>query len=190
MDWLIRHRGQWRWLLLALILLWLLVIGPAVARAHAILLRSIPEANAELAQPPATIEMWFSEPLEAGFSKARLLDSQGQEIPTGAVSLDPANPTHMTLPLGQLGPGIYTVAWQTLSQADGHEWYGSFPLTILNPDGSRPTSTSVSADGGERGELPSPGEVIARWLVLLGGILLFGVPLFQIVVAPAGRNSY
>jgi putative copper export protein/mono/diheme cytochrome c family protein len=132
--------------------------------------------------------MWFSEPLEAGFSKARLLDSQGQEVPTGAVSLDPSDPTHMTLPLGQLGPGIYTVAWQTLSQADGHEWSGSFPLTILNPDGSHPTATSVDAGGGERGELPSPGEVIARWLVLLGGILLFGVPLFQIVVAPASQK--
>jgi copper transport protein len=187
-----QHHRQWKgaaaWLLLAFVFLWLLAIGPRVVKAHAILLRSTPEANAELAQPPPTIEMWFSEPLEAGFSTARLLDSQGQEVPTGAVSLDPSDPTHMTLPLGQLGPGIYTVAWQTLSQADGHEWYGSFPLTVLNPDGSRPTPTSVDAGGGERGELPSPGEVIARWLVLLGGLLLFGVPLFQLVVAPTSQK--
>jgi methionine-rich copper-binding protein CopC/putative copper export protein len=187
-----RHGRQWKgiaaWLLLAVTLLWLWVTGPTVATAHAILLRSIPEANAELAQPPATIEMWFSEPLEEGFSTARLLDSQGQEVPTGAVNLDPSDHTHMSLPLGQLEPGIYTVAWQTLSQADGHEWYGSFPLTLLNPDGSRPTSTSFGVAGTERGELPTPGEVISRWLVLLGSIMLFGVPLFQIIVVRAGRK--
>ncbi|MBE7467522.1 MAG: copper resistance protein CopC [Anaerolineales bacterium] len=187
-----RHRQRKRmpaWLLLACVFLWLLIIGPQGVKAHALLVRSIPEANAELATPPATIEMWFSEPLEAGFSKARLLDSQGQELPTGAVNLDPSDPMHMTLPLGQLEPGIYTVAWQTLSRADGHEWYGSFPLTLLNPDGSRPTATATTTDGGERGELPSPGEVVARWLVLLGGFLLFGVPLFQIVVVLVGEPN-
>ncbi|NJN93947.1 MAG: copper resistance protein CopC/CopD [Anaerolineales bacterium] len=172
------------WLLLACICLWFLSMGPPGVKAHALLVRSVPAANAELAAPPATIELWFSEPLEAGFSKARLLNSEGQEIPTGSVNLDPSDPMHMTLPLGSLEPGIYTVAWQTLSRADGHEWYGSFPLTLLNPDGSRPTAAAATVVSGERGELPTPGEVIARWLVLLGGFLLFGVPLFQSVVAP------
>ncbi len=194
MGWLIRRHGRWRvfWplLLLAMTLLglWLWLTGPPMAWAHAILLRSLPEADAELAEPPATLEMWFSEPLEAGFSGARLLNSLGQEVPTGAVSLDPFDPTHLTLPLGQLEPGIYIVAWQTLSQADGHEWYGSFPLTILNPDGSRPTGAATTVERGGRGELPSLVEVLSRWLVLLGSILFLGAPLFQSVVAPAGRK--
>jgi copper transport protein len=168
---------------LALAGAWLLMTGPAVS-AHALLVRSIPEANARLTQPPATIEMWFSEPLEAGFSKARLLNSLGQEAPAGVVVLDPSDLTHMTLPLGQLEPGIYTVAWQTLSQVDGHEWYGSFPVTVLNPDGSQPTGgVAIVGDGG-RGELPTPGEIAARWLLLLGGALFFGAPLFQLVAVP------
>lgn len=192
MNQVIQHRQKKKisaWLLPVYICLWFLIMGPPEVKAHALLVRSIPEANAELATPPATIELWFSEPLEASFSKARLLDSQGQEIPTGAVNLDPSDPMHMTLPLGPLEPGIYTVAWQTLSQADGHEWYGSFPLILLNPDGSRPTATAATAVGGERGELPAPGEVIARWLVLLGGFLLFGAPLFQIVVASVEETN-
>jgi copper transport protein len=166
--------------------LWLLT-GPVLVKAHALLVRSLPEANAELSQPPATIEMWFSEPLEADFSGARLLNSLGEEAPTGATSLDPADPTHLTLPLGQLEPGIYTVAWHTLSQVDGHEWFGSFPFTVLNPDGSRPTGLARAISEGQRGELPTPGEIAARWLALLGAMLFLGAPLFQLVVARPGQ---
>jgi copper transport protein len=193
MSWILcsqRQRGLWPLAPLALTLLgmWLLITSPRVARAHALLVRSLPEANTNLAQPPASIDMWFSEPLEADFSGARLLNSLGEEVPTGAVSLDPSDPTHLTLALGQLQPGIYTVAWQTLSQVDGHEWFGSFPFTVLNPDGSRPTGAAAMVGGGRRGDLPTPGEIASRWLALLGGILFLGAPLFQLVVAPASKK--
>jgi len=180
-------RSHWRQnrlsLLLMLFVLWLLLLNPLPANAHALLIRSVPEANAELREPPASIELWFSEPLETSFSGARLVNALGQEVTAGPVSFDPADPTHISLPLGQLGPGVYTVAWQTLSQVDGHEWYGSFPLTILNPDGSRPGGTVATAAEPGQDRLPRPGEVVSRWLVLLGSILLFGAPLFQVLVA-------
>ena len=195
MSWMIWGRPQirirWRVALLPLALLgvWQLIAGLPLVRAHALLIRSAPEANAELIQPPATIELWFSEPLEADFSGARLLNSLGEEIPTGAVSLDPSDPTHLTLTLGQLEPGIYTVAWQTLSQVDGHEWSGSFPFTVLNADGTRPAGLAAPVGAEGRGELPTPGQVISRWFALLGGLLFFGAPLFQQVVAPANGKS-
>jgi copper transport protein len=175
--------------LLALgLLVALLLLPEGMARAHALLLRSLPEANAELAQTPARIELWFSEPLESGFSQAHLLPSSGEQMPTGAAMIDPFDPAHMTLPLGHLEPGVYTVAWQTLSKADGHEFYGSFPITVLNPDGSRPAGGAATADAGNRAELPSPAETAARWLGLLGGVLLFGAPIFLTAVLPTGRK--
>ena len=195
MCWLKWNHGKrkvfWALLILALALLslWLWAPGPSPAQAHAILLRSIPEADAELVQPPATIEMWFSEPLEADFSGARLLNSLGEEVASAAVNPDPADLTHLTLLPGPLEPGIYTVAWQTLSQVDGHEWQGSFPFTVLNPDGSRPASSAALVEDGGGEELPTPGEVISRWLVLLGAILILGAPLFQIIVAPNLKNK-
>lgn len=157
------------------------------ASAHAILVRSVPDSNSDLLSPPPTIEMWFSEPLEAAFSSARVINSRGGEVPTGAAILDPSDPTHLTLPLGDLGPGIYTVAWQTFSQVDGHEWFGSFPFTVLNPDGTRPSSTAAAVEGGGRGDLPSPGEAAARWLALVGGMLIFGALVFGYVVVPVNR---
>ena len=80
------------WVLLALVagLVWS-ALSLQAAQAHAVLVRSLPEADAELAQPPARIELWFSEPLEAGFSTARLLTSSGQDAPGGAVMIDPAS---------------------------------------------------------------------------------------------------
>ena len=154
----------------------LLVTGNA--RAHALLLRSLPVANSELPQSPEKIEMWFSEPLEADFSSARVLTISGEEIPLGAAELDPNDPTHLTASLNQLAPGIYTVAWKTLSRTDGHEWYGSFPFTVLNSDGTRPDGTAAVLDLENRGELPSLLQTISRWLVLMGGILFLSVPLF------------
>lgn len=186
-----RSRGWWALvsLTLAAVILWRLAASVGEASAHALLVRSIPTANAELSQPPAAIEMWFSEPLEAGFSSARLIDSLGQTVITGAAILDPADATHLTLSLNPLPPGIYTVAWQTLSQIDGHPWTGSFPFIVLNPDGSRPAGGEIEAgNGGQQDELPTPGEAAARWLVLLGGLLFLGAPLFQMVIAPAGED--
>lgn len=162
----------------------LFVVWAVQAGGHAILVRSIPEADAELPQPPPQIDMWFSEPLEAGFNQIRLLTSTGQEAPVGAINLDPADPTHLTVTPEPLEPGIYTVAWQNLSQTDGHEWTGSFPFTVLNPDGSRPTGSAMAANDTGRSDLPTPAETFTRWLALLGGILFFGGPLFQLLVAP------
>jgi copper transport protein len=154
--------------------------------AHALLVRSQPMAGAELAAAPATIELWFSEPLEAAFSTAHLVDSSGVTLEGSTVILDAANPMHMTLHLSPPPPGVYTVVYRTLSQADGHEWLGSFPLTILNADGSRPTHTLPPnpAEGSdmERGELPTLRQVVNRWLSLLGAMLILGSLAFHLLV--------
>ncbi|MBK7456476.1 MAG: copper resistance protein CopC [Anaerolineales bacterium] len=151
----------------------LLVTGNALA--HALLLRSLPVANSEILQTPTKIEMWFSEPLEADFSSARLLTTSGEEIRIDVAELDPNDPTHLTVLLKQLDPGIYTVAWKTLSRTDGHEWYGSFPFTVLNPDGTRPNGTAAVLDLETRSELPTLLQTISRWLALMGGILFLSV---------------
>ena len=151
----------------------LLLSHPAV-RAHALLVRADPQPNAELTQPPAAIQFWFSEPLEETFTGARILDAAGTEIPTGAPQFDPDDPTHLTLPLESIEPGVYTVVWQTLSSVDGHEWVGSFPLTILNPDGTRPAGTAVQVRVNRQQGLPPLTDSFLRWLSLLGAALLAG----------------
>jgi hypothetical protein len=105
------------------------------------------------------IELYFTEPLESGFSSIRLIDSLGGEIPISPAVVDPADPTRMTSDLSLLGPGVYTVAYRSLSQVDGHEWASSFPFTVLNPDGSRPEGGAAAIPDEGMGELPNPAEV-------------------------------
>lgn len=170
-----------------LALLVLLGWGRSV-QAHALLVRSTPPANAELGTPPITIELWFSEPLEAQFSTAYLRDAAGNEFGRGAATVDPADPKHLTLTLPMLAPNLYTVVYRTLSQADGHEWVGSFPVTILNPDGTRPTvaqsPSPTAANAAMAGETPGAGAIISRWLALLGAMLIWGSLLLQRMVQP------
>ncbi len=151
-----------------------LLLSPAAVRAHALLVRADPQPNAELTQPPEAIQFWFSEPLEETFTGARILNAAGTEIPTGAPQFDPEDPTHLTLPLESIEPGVYTVVWQTLSSVDGHEWVGSFPLTILNPDGTRPAGTAVEVPVHRQQGLPPLTDSVLRWISLLGAALLAG----------------
>jgi copper transport protein len=177
----------------SLIAVWLVlsmsVVLTGTVDAHALLVRSDPAANAELLQSPTAIELWFSEALEPGFSSARVLNASGQEMPAGTATVDAADPNHLSLPVNELAPGIYTVAWKTLSRADGHEWYGSFPFTVLNPDGSRPGGTATDLGFGTHSELPTPAQSIARWLSLLGGIVFLGAPLFYTTTIRSGENA-
>ncbi len=158
---------------------------PAVGtlQAHALLVRSLPAAGTELTLSPSTVEMWFSEPLEPQFSRAHVVDGQGNEIGNGVSVVDPADAMHLTLSITELPPGIYTVVWRTLSRADGHEWIGSFPLTVLNADGSRPAGTAATVagtvDGAALGELPTPLKTTSRLLALLGAMFLTGLLAFQ-----------
>lgn len=167
-----------------------LLLSPQAVQAHALLVRADPQPNAELTQPPEAIELWFSEPLEKTFTGARILSADGTEIPSGDPRFDPDDPTHLTLPLESIEPGVYTVVWQTLSSVDGHEWVGSFPLTILNPDGTRPSGTAVEVTVNRRQGLPPLTVSLLRWISLLGAALLVGpLSMHWLLSRPASDNS-
>ena len=115
----------------------LLVMGITLARAapvsaHAILQRSSPAANAVLPSAPAQVELYFSEPLESGFSKIEVLDSGGKRVDSNDTRVDPADATHVTVSLGSLRDGVFTVSWDVLSASDGHSTTGSFPFAVGN----------------------------------------------------------
>ncbi len=167
-----------------------LLLSSKAVQAHALLVRADPQPNAELTQPPEAIELWFSEPLEKTFTGARILSADGTEIPSGDPRFDPDDPTHLTLPLESIEPGVYTVVWQTLSSVDGHEWVGSFPLTILNPDGTRPAGTAVEVTVNRRQGLPPLTDSLLRWISLLGAALLVGsLSMRWLLTRPQSDNS-
>src|SRR5512136_968076 len=95
--------------LLLLAFLLPLVLPTAAVSAHANFVRSDPPIGSILPQAPKSLLIEFSEPLDPGYTKVRLVDRFGAVIDGGPGTIDPANPKILHLDgLPQLGTGTYT----------------------------------------------------------------------------------
>jgi len=173
-----------RWLLLALTLgaaTFLAAPPHKQADAHALLVRADPPTNAQLREPPSVLTLYFSEALERRFSGARVVDQDGKRV-DDHVEFDDADQALMRVYLKTLTPGYVNVEWENVSTVDGHRITGSYPLSILNPDGSvaaqPPSVTSSTA-----GEDADPLRVLAKAILLIAGSVLAGGLAFIAFVA-------
>lgn len=165
--------------LLAIALTLTLTLALALpAFAHAELVRSIPEQNASLPRAPAQVELFFSEAIENSFSSIQVLDSNGLRVDNNDSRVDANDPTHLTVSLRSLPDGVYTVAWQVLSAADGHVTTGAFPFGVGNVD---PNVVSAAAPA-SRTITITLDEIAARWLLYLSATALAGGTFFVLVV--------
>ena len=118
--------------LFSLGLLLVLLVGTiGDAGAHAALVRSDPPAGAVLPDAPSTIRLWFTEPLEARYTRAQVLNATGEPVAgvSSAIAPDDDHQLVVTLP-ADLPDGAYTVAWRNLSAADGHTLEGYFGIRV------------------------------------------------------------
>jgi copper transport protein len=107
-----------------------LALSPVTAYAHATLLRSTPAANSDLAKPPESIRLVFSEAIVAELSQISLVGADGQLIRL-RVATDPHDVHTLIGSVGTLPSGRYKVVWHVLS-ADGHPVGGTFPFTVVS----------------------------------------------------------
>ncbi|MDQ3168309.1 MAG: copper resistance protein CopC, partial [Chloroflexota bacterium] len=136
----------WGYALVALALALLAVlIVPREAAAHAAYQRSDPAANGIVATSPTQITIWFTEPLEMEYSSATLYDQLGAAVP-GAVSGPGPNDHSLAVPIpATLANGTYSVAFTSLSAADGHGDDGYFAFTVGT---AADVTTVVAPDSG------------------------------------------
>jgi copper resistance protein C len=106
-----------------------LALWPAVALAHAVLVKSIPAQRASLVEPPPRIELWFNERLEPAYSKASVTNEAGTQVDLRDVAVSTEDPRRLSLSLPPLKPGRYTVNFRVLS-VDGHVVESEFPFTL------------------------------------------------------------
>ncbi|MCL6649783.1 MAG: copper resistance protein CopC [Chloroflexi bacterium] len=155
-----------------------------LASAHAYLERSDPPEGAYLPTAPREVTLWFTERLEPSFSRGRVVDKENQVVSTGPAVVSSVNPKQMTIPLGPLPNGVYTVIWENVSADDGHAARGAFAFAVGNPREVGTTLTLASAAFGGDGELDWLG-LAARWVNLLAATALLGALLFtSLVIAP------
>jgi len=115
----------------AAVLLALLYAQPE-AFAHARLLRSQPAAGAVLKQAPKSVELWFSEALDAGGCAVAVTDQTGRRVDKQNVGLAEGG-KKLQAELEDLPSGTYAVEWKALS-TDGHTMKGKFTFTLALED--------------------------------------------------------
>ena len=171
-------------LILALACAVALVVQSQVVEAHANLVRSEPAANTTLDAAPDRITIWFTEPMEAGFSEIQVLNSVGVRVDNGDSAVDANDLTVMSVGLPALPDGTYTVAWRNLSTIDGHSLRGSFIFSV-----GVPLSEAEAVQETEVPVLRSTEEPFIRWIVLLSALTLTGALVFELLVSAPVLNA-
>src|SRR5258707_2132369 len=95
-------------------------VGPGrglipVAAAHALLVRSDPAADAVLQAPPTHVRLTFSENLNAGTSRAVVVDTANRQVDDKNSAVHVANTHEMDVCLPLLKAGTYLLAWRAQS---------------------------------------------------------------------------
>jgi copper transport protein len=155
------------------------------ASAHAVLLRSNPEANSVLPQAPVQVELFFTETLEPNLSSIQVFDSGNRIVDAGDVRVDPSDPTRMTVTLHALPKGVYIVSWKALSAVDGHQTVGSFPFAVGDENAAQVEAIPESSTA----RLPFTA-LASKFLLLASLTLLVGQRLFiALIWNPAFKSS-
>lgn len=159
----------------------LLVGSPAIARAHAQLLRADPSPGASLAQPPPRVTVWLSEPIIPEGSRLEVYDVSGRRVDQGTTYYHGSPPMAMSVDLGPLTQGNYRVLWVTLSPVDGHYLVGTFPFAV----GVALTSPGVEEEVSAGSGLPVPRwlPVLLRYITLAGALAWGGIASVHAFVA-------
>jgi copper transport protein len=175
------------WLLLVLLLAAAAAsfgdVAPTPLEAHALLRRADPPVNSQVREPPTVLTLYFTETLERRFSTARVVNQDGQRLEDG-VEFDETDDTVMRVRVKPLQPGYITVFWENVSAVDGHRISGSYPITILNPDGSVPPGQPSAVSAQVQGEQIKPTRVFVKALLLIAGAALTGAYAFRLWVTP------
>jgi len=101
---------------------------PVAALMHTRLIKSAPGADETVAAVPAQVRLWFSEPVELGFSSITLEKADSTVIAKLVVAAtDDRKSIAAPIP-GDLAPATYIVAWKTAA-TDGHPAKGQYRFT-------------------------------------------------------------
>ncbi len=157
----------------------LTLLFPAIASAHAILLRSDPAKDSVLSIAPKQVRMWYSEALNPAFSTAVVVDGENKRVDNRDAHVSSSDQTEMDVTLqSNLPPAVYIVIWRTDSAADGHILRGSFIFSVARADGSVPTLAPGSNPGAN---VLGSGNLTGLYTGQIDGPTLFNLIMITLV---------
>jgi methionine-rich copper-binding protein CopC len=107
-------------------------VRPAVdALFHAHLVRAEPAVNDTLASTPKSVRLWFSEPVELGLSRVKIMRAGGDTVKTSGLRHEGTASSTAALDLASppTEPGTYVVTYRVVSR-DGHPTAGSYSFVL------------------------------------------------------------
>jgi copper transport protein len=129
------------------------------------------------------VTLSFSEAPDLRLTSMRVLDSSGGDHVAGPLEAPADAADSVRAPIGELGDGVYTVSWRTVSSVDGHVSAGSFVFGV----GIAPPTGSPDQPAGGASQSGSPPAIVARWAFYLGLVGLIGAAF--VALAIAGRRA-
>ncbi len=153
---------------------------------HALLQHSDPAAGATVASAPPIITLTFGEAPDPRLSSARVLSASGKNVAAGPAVAVAGSPNELQVPLPHLDEGVYTVAWRTVSEVDGHTAVGSFAFGVGVDPGAAGTASTT---GATTSPSAAPPNSLARFLLLAGLVVLFGTGFVGWFVHPRPPRS-
>jgi copper transport protein len=152
---------------------------PAVASAHAYLVRTSPSASVILNGPPQAASLTFDEAVEPRFAVVSVTNANGRQEATAAVSRSPSNPDTLTVPLRpDLAEGWYLVYWRAIS-VDGHPVQGAFTFAVGPNPGPAPQFVVPNIAQ----TATTTRLLVARWAVFLSVMTAIGLFALRIAIA-------
>ncbi|HLX18987.1 MAG TPA: copper resistance protein CopC [Gaiellaceae bacterium] len=154
------------------------LVAPAVASAHAYLIKTVPAASVVLNSPPASVQLTYDEAVEPRFAIVSVTDAAGHSQTTGLVSRSPSDPDTLVVPVKHLPEGWYLVYWRAIS-VDGHPVQGVFEFAVGPNPGPSPQFPTPHISG----SATSTPLVIAKWLAFLTMMSAIGLFVLRMLIA-------
>lgn len=165
---------------LVLALVGLLAVGTVPAAAHPFVAASDPGPGETLSEGDRVIVLQFGEAVDPSSLDVEVTDGSGENLVRSVSVADDRRTVRVTTE--PLSEGRYDVSW-TATSTDGHP--GTGELTVAVGAGESEASASWSDIPG--GTPALVGETLARWALLVGGVVGLGVAI--VAGAVEGRRT-
>jgi copper transport protein len=151
---------------------------PAAAFAHAVLLRTVPQASGTVNTAPSQVALTYSEAVEPRFAVVSVTDAAAHQETSGPPRRSPSDPDTLLVPLKKIGEGWYLVYWRAIS-VDGHPVRGAFTFAVGPNAGPAPQFAIPSISE----TAATPRLLIARWAVFLSVMAAIGIAALRLGIA-------
>lgn len=151
---------------------------PAAASAHAVLVRTVPQASVVVNRPPPVVLLKYSEAVEPRFAVVSVTDAAGNQQRAGQPRRSATDPTTLVVPLKRLSQGWYLVYWRVIS-VDGHPVRGAFTFAVGPNPGPAPQFNIPSISE----TAATPRLITARSIAFISVMAAIGLFVLRIAIA-------